>query len=81
MMNRKAFWALLAVGLTAVSTGIASAQFADRGILPRVGLLGGPQRNSLIGSWEETVTFPPETGRPSTISREVVAEAGWCGSE
>ena len=42
MMKRKAFWALLAAGMTVVSTGLVSAQ---------------SQTKSLAGSWEETFTF------------------------
>lgn len=45
-MKRKAFLALLAVGMTVVSTGLVRAQ---------------SEKNSLAGIWEETVTFvvPP----------------------
>jgi hypothetical protein len=42
MMKRKAFLALLAVGMTVVSTGPVRAQ---------------SEKNSLVGVWEETVTF------------------------
>jgi hypothetical protein len=62
MMKRKAFWALLAVGMTVVSTGVVSAQST----LPRVGMLGEFKKKSLVGSWLETVTF--ENGRPDLKS-------------
>lgn len=39
MMKRKALWALLAAGMTVVSTGIVSAQSTIAA--PRVGMLGG----------------------------------------
>jgi hypothetical protein len=84
MMNRKAFCALLAAGMTVVSIGVVSAQWLDRETLNRMvpGTAGSrvaksPLRstaaaprtamqtaNSLVGSWLETVTFPPESGRP-----------------
>jgi len=66
MMKRKAFWALLAAGMTVVSTGIISAQSTTA--LPRVGMLWEFKKKSLVGSWLETVTFPPETGRPKLKS-------------
>jgi hypothetical protein len=42
MMKRKTFWALLAAGITVVSTGLVRAQ---------------SEKNSLVGIWEETATF------------------------
>ena len=36
--------------------------------VPRVGMLGEFKKKSLVGSWLETVTFPPETGRPKLKS-------------
>jgi hypothetical protein len=53
MMKRKAFWAMLAVWMTVVSTGIASAQST----VPGVGMLGEFKAKSLVGSWLETVNF------------------------
>ena len=41
-MKRKAFWALLAAGMTVVSTGPVRAQ---------------SEKISLAGIWKETVTF------------------------
>jgi hypothetical protein len=60
MMKRKAFWAMLAVGMTVVLTGVTNAQ----SIPPRVGMLGEFKKKSLVGSWEETVTFPPGIPMP-----------------
>jgi hypothetical protein len=55
MMKRKALWALLAAGMTVVSTGIVSAQSTMAA--PRVGMLGEFKKKSLVGSWFETFTF------------------------
>ena len=52
MMKRKAFWVLVAAGMTVVSTGVVNAQ-----AMPKVGLLGEFKTKSLVGSWEETFTF------------------------
>ena len=60
MIKRNALWALLAVGMAVVSTGVASAQSTTA--LPTVGLLGVLTKKSLVGSWVETVTF--DNGRP-----------------
>ena len=78
-MKRKAFWALLAAGMTVVSTGVVNAQWVDRETLTRMMYSAAGNRvakspltaskagrhgvNSLVGSWIETATFPPETGR------------------
>ena len=62
MMKRNAFWALLAVGMTVVSTGVVNAQW----LLPKVGLLGEFRKKSIVGSWVETVTF--NNGRPDLKS-------------
>ena len=81
MMKRKAFWVLLAAGMTVVSTGVVSAQWVDHETLtrmisgaagsqvaesppaaPRRGTRGVSTKNSLVGSWQETVTF--EGDRP-----------------
>jgi hypothetical protein len=86
MMKRKAFWALLAAGITVVSTGVVSAQWIDRETLTRMlsgadgsrvakspgstaaavraGMREVSTKDSLVGSWIETATFPPEIGRP-----------------
>jgi hypothetical protein len=88
MMKRKAFGALLAAGMTVVSTAIVSAQWVDHETLtrmmstaaesraakstpvgpptaaPRAGMHGV---NSLVGSWKEEVTFPPEI-RPDKLT-------------
>jgi hypothetical protein len=54
MMNRKAFWALLAVGMTAVLSGEAIGQS-----LPlKVGFPWEFKKKSIVGSWEELVRFP-----------------------
>ena len=45
---------LMTVAALAVSGPIASAQ----------GLSDASKQKALVGSWLETVTFPPETGRP-----------------
>jgi hypothetical protein len=55
MMKRRPFWALLAVGMTAVSTGVVNAQST----VSSVGMLGEFGKKSIVGSWLETVTFPP----------------------
>jgi hypothetical protein len=54
MMKRNALWALLAVGVTVVSTGVVNAQW----LLPKVGFLGEFKKKSIVGSWEELVRFP-----------------------
>jgi hypothetical protein len=54
MMKRKAFWALLAVGMTAVLSGEAIGQS-----LPlKVGFPWEFKKKSIVGSWEELVRFP-----------------------
>src|SRR5271166_4403 len=53
MMKRRPFWALLAVGMTAVSTGVVNAQLT----VSSVGMLGEFGKKSIVGSWLETVTF------------------------
>jgi hypothetical protein len=62
-MKKKTFWALLAVGIAVVSTGVVSAQST----VPSVGMLGEFKQKSLVGSWEETFTFVggPQDGRVS----------------
>ena len=62
MMKRNAFWALLAVGMTVVSTGVVNAQW----LLPKVGFLEEFRKKSIVGSWVETVTF--NNGRPDLKS-------------
>ena len=62
MMKRNAFWALLAVGMTVVSTGVVNAQW----LLPKVGFLEEFRKKSIVGSWVETVTF--YNGRPNLES-------------
>lgn len=54
-MKRRPFWALLAVGMIAVSTGFVNAQST----VSRGGMLGEFGKKSIVGSWMETVTFPP----------------------
>jgi len=44
-------------GMVAVTDAKASA-------LPEAANNGTPSKNALVGSWLETVTFPPESGRP-----------------
>jgi hypothetical protein len=53
-MKRKALWALLAAGITVVSTGLVRAQSEENAESEK-----NPQseKNSLAGIWEETVTF------------------------
>lgn len=46
---------LAALGSTASAQDPASATPQDS---------SGPKKKALVGSWLETVTFPPETGRP-----------------
>jgi hypothetical protein len=55
MMKRKAFWVLLAAGMTVVSSGVVNAQSTMA--FPRVGMLGEFKQKSLVGSWVETVNF------------------------
>jgi hypothetical protein len=58
MMKRTAFLALLAAGMTAVSTGPVRAQ---------------SEKNSLVGIWLETVTFPEDPERkPPTVRALIV---------
>jgi hypothetical protein len=58
MMKRKTFWALLAAGITVVSTGLVRAQ---------------SEKNSLVGVWEEIVTFPNDPDRvPPTVRALIV---------
>ena len=68
MIKLSSSWALLTAGMTVlVSTGVVNAQWTDQEsttTLPRVGMLGEFKKKSLVGSWLETVTFSPETGRP-----------------
>jgi hypothetical protein len=64
MMKRRAFWALLAVGMTIVSTGVVNAQST----ISSVGLLGEFQKKSIVGSWVETVKFTTDPGRPDSQS-------------
>ena len=49
MIKRKAFWALLAAGMTVVSTGLVRAQ---------------SEKNSLVGIWQEDVTFINASSAP-----------------
>ena len=65
MMKRNALWALLAVGMTVVSTGVVNAQSIT--ILPRIGLLGEFTKKTLVGSWVETVKFK-DGSRPDLTS-------------
>jgi hypothetical protein len=95
MMKRKAFWALLAAGMTVVSTGVVSAQWIDHETLtrmisgaaesrvvksppaaPRRGMRGVSTKNSLVGSWEETFTFPPEFGGQAAKSLTIFHDDG-----
>jgi hypothetical protein len=62
MMKRNALWALLAVGMTVVSTGVVNAQW----LLPKVGFLEEFRKKSIVGSWVESVTF--YNGRPNLES-------------
>ena len=71
MIKRKAFWALLAAGMTVVSTGIVSAQSTT--ILPRVGMLWEFKKKSLVGSWLETVTFPPDENGDVRVLKSLVS--------
>jgi len=67
MMKRNALWALLAVGMAVVSTGVVNAQW----LLPKVGLLGEFRKKSIVGSWEELVRFP--SGVPIPQQRTVMS--------
>jgi hypothetical protein len=67
MMKRNALWALLAVGMTVVSTGVVNAQW----LLPKVGFLGEFKKKSIVGSWEELVRFP--SGVPIPQQRAVMS--------
>jgi hypothetical protein len=69
MMKRKAFWALLAVGMTVVLTGVGNAQW----VLPKVGLLGEFRKKSIVGSWEETVRFPANVPNVPPQQRAVMS--------
>jgi hypothetical protein len=69
MMKRKAFWILLTAGMTVVSTGVVNAQSTTA--LSRVGMFGEFKKKSLVGSWEETVTFPP--GVPISPQKAMVS--------
>jgi hypothetical protein len=53
-MKKRAFWALLAAGMTVVSTGVVSAQWTDRETLTRImaGAAGRPVTESLEESTE-----------------------------
>jgi hypothetical protein len=59
--NRRASFAVriattaLTIALVVASTTIASAQGGNA---------GATNKKALVGSWLETVTFPPESGRP-----------------
>ena len=65
MLKSNTFWALLAVGMTAVLAGEAIGQS-----LPlKVGFLGEFKRKSIVGSWEELVRFP--SGIPLSQQRSV----------
>jgi len=95
-MKRKAFWALLAAGMTVVSTGVVSAQWTDgetlktmisgaagsrvamsspesTAALSRVGMLGEFKKKSLVGSWLETVTFPPDENGDVRVLKSLVS--------
>jgi hypothetical protein len=56
MKKRNAFWVLLAVGMAVVSAGIVNAQ----SIFSKEGFLGAFRTKSIVGSWEELVTFPSD---------------------
>jgi hypothetical protein len=53
-MKRNAFWGFLAVGMTVVLTGVVNAQWN----VSKEGFLGEFRKKSIVGSWEELVTFP-----------------------
>lgn len=52
----------LAAGAT--HGGRAAVTDAKASALPEAANNGTPPKNALVGSWLETVTFPPESGRP-----------------
>jgi hypothetical protein len=56
MMKRKVLWALLTAGMTVVSAGVVNAQWN----VSKEGFLGEFRKKSIVGSWEELVTFPSE---------------------
>jgi hypothetical protein len=60
MLKRNTFWALLAVGMTAVLSGEAIGQ----SLLSKSGFLGEFKRKSIVGSWEEVVRFPADAPIP-----------------
>jgi hypothetical protein len=67
MMKRNVYWALLAVGMTVVSTGVVNAQ----SIVTKEGFLGDLRKKSIVGSWEELVRFP--SGVPIPPQRSVMS--------
>jgi hypothetical protein len=62
-MKRRAFWALVTVRMTAVSTGVVNAQ-STQSTVSSVGMLGEFAKKSIVGSWLETVTLTPRTFPP-----------------
>ena len=69
MIKRKAFWALLTVGMTVVLAGEVDAQW----LLPKMGLLGEFRKKSIVGSWEELVRFPSNVPNVPTQQRAVMS--------
>ena len=53
-MRKRFFWVLTMITFLAAPGPIASAQ----------NVANASKQKTLVGSWLETVTFPPETGRP-----------------
>jgi hypothetical protein len=64
MLKRNTFWALLAVGMTAVLSGEAIGQ----SLLSKSGFLWEFKRKSIVGSWDELVRFPAAATIPQQRS-------------
>jgi hypothetical protein len=67
MIKREAFLALLAVGMTVVSSNVVHAQ----SIVSKEGFFWELRKKSIVGSWEELVRFP--SGVPIPQQRSVMS--------
>ncbi len=72
-MHRRASATIATVVVVSFLTAGASRAFAE------AGQHGGPTKKALVGSWLETVTFPPESGRPPIKSLGTFHDDGTMG--
>src|SRR5262245_41965356 len=74
-MRRRAAAATTIAAIVFVSFLSAGASRADA----EAGQDGTPNKKALVGSWLETVTFPPESGRPPLKSLGSFHDGGTMG--